>query len=347
MKNLLSWRSMLAVITLLAIVFMFGCEQASPVDNTGELTIALLTDQEGDNRAIGPVGDAPLDLVSFSVSGTGPSNQSLEKTTSDNQTITIGSLVLGEWVFTGTGYNGQGKAISQGATTAKITGNNNVVTITLASAVGFGSFLLECTWNPKQTSTDSVVSMRLLDSENIEVDSLTFNQNLALGSAALSGSNIPAGFYTALVTIKTGDELVAGFVETVRIIEGTESSAICVLDIGHVVDEASITIIDNTAAPVSGSIVVTPTSLTLGQSATLTFALDQGQDVALEDLFIQWYCDGVPLAGANAASYTINSLSGGAYRYDIVVSLPQTGSVGSAGIRIDVPVTPELVDPTT
>lgn len=331
------------LVCIMLILFTFGCRQDPAFPDTGELTIALLTEDTAAGRTIGPEGEAPLDLASFSVSGIGPGNQALEKTSSGNPTITIGSLCLGEWTFTGTGYNAMGKAISQGATSARITGNNNVVTITLESAVGNGSFSLECNWNPEQTRTDSVISMRLLDSDNNEVSNLNLTTDMATGKATLTGTDIPAGFYTAMVTIETDGELVGGFVETVRIIDGSTSSAVCDLDIGHVVDSAAITIIDNTAAPVSGNITVTPTGLVLGESATLTFTLDPDQEILLGDLSIQWYCDGVPIIGADSASYTIESLNGGAFRYDIVVGLPQTGSIGSAGIRLDVPVEPHLV----
>jgi hypothetical protein len=333
------------ILSCLLLAFCtFGCEQEISHHDTGELTIAFLSNEQSDNRSIEPDGESPLDLVAFSVSGIGPENQILEKTNSSNPTITIGSLKLGSWTFTGTGYNSMGKAISQGATNARITGNNNVVTIALESAVGSGSFSLSCNWDPEQTRTDSVVSMQLLDSDNNVIPQLNLSTDLVAGTAILSGTDIPSGYYTAMVTIETDGELVGGFVESVRIIDGTLSSAVCNLEIGHVADSATITIIDNTAAPVNGSIIATPMDLVVGESAILTFSLDEGQDIAIGDLSIQWYCDGVPIPGATGVSYTIDSLNGGAFRYDIVVGLPQTGSIGSAGIRLDVPVEPHLVN---
>ena len=106
-------------------------------------------------------------------------------------------------------------------------------------------------------------------------------------------------------------------------------------------NEVSLSITDNTAAPVRGNITV-PTSLVVGGQAELTFTLEPDQDVSIADLTMQWYCEGLIISGATSASYTIDSLKGGSYRYDIVVSLPESGSVGSAGVAVTVDVPMEI-----
>jgi hypothetical protein len=63
----------------------------------------------------------------------------------------------------------------------------------------------------------------------------------------------------------------------------------------------------------------------------------------MEDLTIQWYCDGVPIDGATQPVYSITEVLGGTYRYDVIASLPESGSVGSCGVEISVEVTPQQV----
>lgn len=333
------------IIATLVLITMVasGCVQEPSVTETGRLTITLLTDEMTTQRNIDPDGTQPLDMTSYTISGSGPLKQKLETITSSSKTVRIGDLILGNWNFIATGYNSLGKAIAQGAVEGHITGNDNVVTITLDDCVGEGSLDLTCTWNPEQTKTDSTISMELIDADGFQVPALTIERDFIEGMARLHGDGIPAGFYTAIVNLKTNGELVGGFVETVRIIDGTESRGQRELQIGRVVESVDISIIDNTAAPVGGTIVVSPSTLDSGMEATLSFFLDEGQDVAIEDLTMQWYCDGVAIANATSATYTTGMLQGGSCRYDIVVSLPLSGSVGSAGVLIEVPVTPHIL----
>lgn len=320
-----------------------GCVQEPSLTETGRLTITLLTDEMATQRNIDPEGSQPLDMTSYTISGSGPLGQILETITSSSKTVTIGDLNLGDWTFLATGYNSSGKAIAQGTVEGHITGNDNVVTIMLDDCVGEGSLDLACTWNPQQTKTDSTISMELIDAEGSQVPGLTIERDFIEGTARLHGEGIPSGFYTAIVNLKTNGELVGGFVETVRIIENTESSAQRVLQIGRVVESVNISIIDNTSAPVEGTIVVTPSPLESGMEATLAFLLDEGQNATIEDLTMQWYCDGVAIVHATSETYTTGILQGGSCRYDIVVSLPLSGSVGSAGVLIEIPVTPHIL----
>jgi hypothetical protein len=341
----MEWKriSPLVMIVAIALMVVAGCDQNTGVPHTGSLTIALQTDRSGMSRNIDPSGTDPLVISSFTLSGTGPENQTLGTVTTSDTTITLDNLLLGDWTFTATAYNTDGVALVQGTVNTHVTDTDHTVEISLEGTMGLGSFSLVCDWNVAQTSEFTTIDMKLIDGSGNEVAGLTTAEDYVNGSATLTGTNIPAGFYTAIATLKTKEELIGGFAESVRIIDGTLSSASRTIDIGHMVDGATITIVDNTTAPVEGTIAVTPATLAVGDPATLTYTLDAGQDVVMEDLTIQWYCDGVPIDGATQPVYSITEVLGGTYRYDVIASLPESGSVGSCGVEISVEVTPQQV----
>ncbi|MFA7225916.1 MAG: hypothetical protein WC207_06670, partial [Sphaerochaetaceae bacterium] len=57
----------------------------------------------------------------------------------------------------------------------------------------------------------------------------------------------------------------------------------------------------------------------------------------------QWYCEGVLIEGETSHILLIEAVQGGSERYDVVISHPTHGAIGSCGVLVKVPVTPTIV----
>jgi hypothetical protein len=79
-----------------------------------------------------------------------------------------------------------------------------------------------------------------------------------------AATDIPSGFYTLVATLSCGNEPVAGFIETVRIIENVESAATRPLTIGVVANDNRFSVIDKTGTPVEGTISIDPLEVSAG-----------------------------------------------------------------------------------
>lgn len=333
-----------AAVVLTVICLAAGCDEKSAA-RSGDLRIVFTREPAGP-RNIDPEGTAPLGITTYRVSGSGPNNAELEEIVTRENVITLESLTVGNWVFNATGFNGAEKAIASGSVVTHISGGDNEVRIDLNELVGTGTLSAAFTWNPQQTRMDSVLTARVIDSAGREVEGAAAACDFAAGEATLT-MDLPAGYYTLAVSLTTDATLVSGYIETVRIIDRTTSSANRTLVIGKAVDGVSVTIINQTVSPIGGTMTCNPMSPALAQTATLTFAPSLPDGVTVQDLSIQWYRDGEPIDGANALSYTIGSVEAGSCRYDIVIGLPASGSVGSAGALVSVPPVPSVVDPET
>lgn len=330
----------IALVTLLGFT---ACEQIGTEANSGRLHVSLVTDSETSERNIDPEGSEPLQLVRYSIQGNGPNTVQVGPLESDSQLFTIGNLTVGLWTFTAVGYNSADVPVAQGNVQTTIDADENYIEIKLDTMVGSGSFSLVCNWNPDYTATDSTVLMKLIDYSGNTVSGTTLEKQMDLGRATLAGTDIPAGYYTVSVQISSAGEILGGFVETVRIIDSTLTNAERTLELGKVIEAVEFTIIDNTAAPVDGTLSVSPVTPVAGSSATLSFSPDFGEDPTPSELSIQWYVNGTLIQGANDYTYTITSVPGGTTRYDVVVGLPESGSVGSKGIELHADVEPSIL----
>lgn len=332
---------LLVCVVLIIIGLGTACEQ----ENTGyaSLRIVLVTETEQVDRNIAPGGEEPLQLVKYSIQGVGPNNIQLDALESIEESFIIGNLTLGHWSFTAVGYNKNDIPVAQGNVETVIESDMNHIEIVLDSMVGSGSFSLTCNWDPAYTAPGSTIQMRLTDYAGNTVSETSMEHHMDEGQATLSGSGISAGYYTVSVQLTSAGETIGGFVETVRIIDSTLTQAERTLDLGKVLDSVGFTIVDNIAAPVDGTLTVSPSVVTAGSSATLSFSPYFGDNPVPSGLNMQWYVDGTLIPGATESTYEIGMVPGGTTRYDIVVSLPESGSVGSQGIELHAEVEPSII----
>lgn len=234
------------ILTLLLLVVV-GC-----VDNSlgGDVTLhlSLKAANRFRSRNIIPEGEDSLAIVSYKISGSGPDGSSFAETTVEKSEVKIESLMVGYWTFNATGYNGQGAPIATGETNLYLSKNSTTATIVLDQEVGSGSIAITYQWEAEQTNTGSVINFRLFDSANKEVAGITSAIDFEAGEATFSGT-VAAGFYTVMVSIESGGEVVGGLVESLRVIDQTLSQGLRTIEIGKLVDLGVITIVDGTIPP--------------------------------------------------------------------------------------------------
>jgi methionine-R-sulfoxide reductase len=184
--------------------------------------------------------------------------------------------------------------------------NPTTATIVLDQEVGSGSIAITYQWEAEQTNTGSVINFRLFDSANKEVAGITSAIDFEAGEATFSGT-VAAGFYTVMVSIESGGEVVGGLVESLRVIDQTLSQGLRTIEIGKLVDLGVITIVDGTIPPFDGEVTLSSSDYGLGDPLTLTLTAS----VELSPYSLQWYCEGVPLEGETNTTLVLDSLQGG------------------------------------
>jgi hypothetical protein len=311
---------------------------------TGSIRLQLSSSDRYQGRNIGPLGTNPLDIATYSISGTGPNGKTLAAVTTNHAILTISGLSIGNWTLYATAYNSVGKALVQGEVSTYVAASTNTVDMEMDEAVGNGTLQVSYLWNPDQTTENSEFIITIEDSlSNITPITLQ-DPDITSGDVNFT-TNLPAGFYTLRTILKTGADVISGNTETVRIIEGTESRGIIEMVIGGEVDEFTLTIIDNTLSPITGSIAVSPTTPTKGGSATLTYTPVLPAGIEMSDISFQWYFEGQIVSGATTNSLIVNPVLSGTHRYDVILTHAFQGSIGSKGVSLSVPSVVTVVSP--
>ncbi|MFA5468014.1 MAG: hypothetical protein WC224_03010 [Sphaerochaetaceae bacterium] len=325
------------LFVLLALLLTLGSCVDSTVGESVEVRLSLKPDGRFTTRNIGPQGTQPLEIKSYSIVANGPKGLNVQQAGLEESEVVISDLLVGNWTFRATGYNGDGKAIATGESSLYVSKKNHAVEIYLNEEVGTGTFALTYTWNSEQTSSDLQVVFTLFDFEGNAIEDI--DASITEGQAVFSKS-LAAGFYTIMISLKCDGEIISGQVESLRIIDGTPSEATRELEIGKIVDSGTLTILDGTIAPFEGEITVDNEEYGLGDQVTLIL----NSSLNLEDYTYKWYCEGLLLEGETNSTLTIDSAVGGATRYDVVIFHPDKGSIGSCGRLVVVEVEPSIVD---
>ncbi len=352
MKHITRLSTFLIVSTLI-IFSLIGCNQEAMPGQHGSVTFHLTPSDRLASRTILPEASlgTPLGIHTYTIVGTGPNNQKLNVTTATNaSSVKIDNLLVGNWEFIATAYNNDGKALARGTINVYIIQNTEPISFPLTEVVGNGNLSISFTWNTEQVNSGSTFNFTLIDESGNTVVaqpattppltvSSTHSMSEGTGSATYTG--LPAGFYQAVATISSDGVQIAGFSDSVRIINETTSSATVNLIIGKVIDDVTFTISDTTHEPIEGTITINPTTPTVGDSTTLTYSANLPDAVKESDLIYSWFIDGVKITSATTKTLTITALAG-TTRYDVVVGIDGAQSLGSASTSIEITPVPSI-----
>ena len=338
------------MVTVIILVCSLACEQEMQDRQTGTLTISLQNHEEFQQRNIAPDSGTDTTIASYTLEGTGPKEASFSDISSAEATVQLKNLLWGPWTITAVGYTAEGMAISQGTVATTITSSSNEATIILDSPVGSGSLDLICSWDETQIGNNASVTAELYTQGGTQVTQVSATGGSGF-PVTLNFSDIAAGFYTVMVKLYDAENLVAGFVDTVRIYDGITCTGEQTMNLDKL-SGIDLIIDDQTAMAITGAITMDVPAAgdpAEGTSFTLTYTPDNLDPEDISQVTYQWYADGIAITGEIASNLVIDSAAGGTTRYDVVATLANTEVIGNnhygaAGFLVTVPVEPYIVE---
>ena len=332
MKRVSAFFCVLAVLVLLV-----ACSE-----NPGTTTMRLVLSTESceGSRTLLPTDSTLLDVTRYTVSGIGPNGKTFTRS-SDNNSVEIEGLTIGEWTVTAKGLNREGTELVSGASTFRLTSTATPQTIILDTLIGTGSFSFSLDWSLCDVASPAMeVYLTGPDMKSDEVP-LDVTLNTQTKTATVS-ETLSAGSYKVRVLLKDGSQLVAGLVEAVRISNGTSTSGSHTFHFNELGPTTLMYFTDATGTPIRGSLSASgnPESFLDGLQYTYLFSFTDPDDVSTEGLSMDWYYDGNLVKSESSLTRSGSSLTqvvgNGVHRIDAVVYNKLLGSTGSAAYTFTV-----------
>lgn len=329
MKN----RTLLVLALSLLLTLATGCDN-SMESESATLRLNLASERFRTSRSLLPTQE-DLTIASVRITGSGPKGQNIDIQSAD-QSVEIGNLAIGTWNLHAVGSNSKGIQLVSGDVTTLLSKVTSEATLHLTQLVGAGELSIQLFWDPDQVATDVRLEAQLFDQTGSSVALTAGELSIAEGTARLQKA-LPAGSYYLKVQLFSQDVLVSGFGHALRILDTVTSDESMEMVIGDLSTEFTIMVVNNTMLPLEGTIGATPLDAVRDQEVTLTYSPSNLPfDVGIEDLQIDWYCEG-ELVSQGSAAYTSFPLPG-VHRYDVIVNHARLGSLGSASILVDMPI---------
>lgn len=313
---------------LLLVMILIFC---SCIQNPGTASLKLRINMKDDGRSIIPQGEeASLDVVKYLVEGTGPGGAKFNIESDDNL-ITIDGLVTGKWQIQATGLNNSGKELIKGTLDYELTGEPETAEMTLNSLIGSGTMEIEIDWEPESIKNPElkvfIEGGIYKEEQQIEVDT-----NIALGTASIKQS-LTSGSYLLRGQLFSGKICIAGFVEAIRISNGTITSGNVSLDYESYANEyGSLYINDCNGVPVTGRFTGIENEIPAKKTREVSFIPDIPFSESL-GLKMEWYYDGKLYSEPKELKAKGNSITidpdAGTHRIDAIVYNSLLGSTGS------------------
>ncbi len=309
------------LLLLSVVLLLFGCS----ADNQGRSTMQIrLQKQESTDRTIVP-DDTPLAVSRYVIEGTGPQEETFSVVSTDTKTEVTG-LLIGQWSVIAVGQNSQGMDLVRGSTTITLGSEGSEAVIELNQLSGTGELHIEFFWDHTRLN-DASLQLWLIDSQNAKRTLTPKINNTANGSVTYQES-LAAGSYTLQAQLKSGNSVVAGCVEVVRIVGArtTETAIELQLDKYSAVPH-SFSLIDHLGVPVTCTIGGISESMPAQKPATATLHTESGQN-----LNVVWYLDGEEIGEGTSCSFIPES---GTHRLDLIATGDRLASSGSASIAFN------------
>ncbi|MCI7805618.1 MAG: leucine-rich repeat domain-containing protein [Spirochaetales bacterium] len=304
-------------ITIIALLFsLIGCS----TDNaplTGSIKVSV---NDSTSRTI--TSDVSPEAVKYMVEGTAPDGSPVSFELSESTpSWTNAEAAPGNWSFTATAYNADGKAIGDGSSSATVVpGQGTSVTIEVNEYSGTGNL---------------TVNLTGLTSDRVRYTATIYNTTELVKSATFTEGKVtftlPNGFY-ALVLSCDNASINMPAAEAVRIMKDDNLSvSYSICDHGGV--EA---VISNGIKPCPEmSITLSSESINVGEEVTAAVSITPGTYNYV------WYVNDVMLESVNGNSVDITLEDEGGYKITCIAYDTETGVVWSQEATVNV-ITPRM-----
>lgn len=204
-------------------------------------------------------------------------------------------------------------------------GGQAAVSIAVRPLSGTGLLSLWLSWPADQVSAPAVTAS--LTALAGQPQALHFALDQAAGTADYHNAEINAGYYTLALQLTDGGTVVAGAVETVRIVRnGHTEGQFSFDDLNHPTGNIDIIVSPDMDEPLDVQIEGAATMVAYGESQSATAAVDNADGAELE---YAWYLNGGHV-GDGASVVLDSALALGSYRLDLVVFTADGSRSGSA-----------------
>ncbi len=319
------------LFVLIVVMLLVSCSE-----NPGTTTMKLVlsTKVEEGSRTLFPTDSTLIDVTKYTVSGVGPNGKTFTKNT-DNSSVEVEGLTIGEWTVTAKGMNREGTELVSGSSTFRLSSTPTPQTIVLDTLVGTGSFSLELDWHLCDVATprmDVFLTGPDMDSDEVPLD-VTLNTD---AKKATVTETLSSGSYKVRAILWDGTTQVAGLVEAVRISNGMTTEGTHIFHFNELGPTTLTYFNDATGTPLKGSLTVSgnPETYLDGLQYTFQFAFSDTNSVDTNGLSLEWYYDGNLVQVVDSLTTAGSSISKvvdhGVHRIDAVVYNKRIGSTGSA-----------------
>jgi len=301
------------VLALLATAAVVACDMphAEAPEESGSV---LVTIESGDSLgALTLLPDTSMEPEEYRITGNGPSGASFETWTSGGSSE-IQDLRLGEWQIETSAFNVDEEEIGYGnGTVAVENGQTAELNVVLRALTGIGSLSLSVVWPAEEVENGEIAAT--LASSDGHSESLAF-EPVVDGEASFFSDEIDAGYYTLILQLLEDDHVVAGAVDTVRIVQdGLTEGTFSFADLNHPTGDIDIIVVPDMDEPLEVAITGGTETLSYGESMTVSAEVENAGDSTLE---YTWYLNGAAV-GSEASLTVGDGLSPGSYRLDVVV----------------------------
>lgn len=311
----------LTMIGALAAVSLFLCLSCAEEPATATLKLELET-SDTTGRSIIPSG-VPLDVTKYIISGIGP-QESTFNIESNNASVSIEGLLIGNWKLTAVGQNRNGTDLIQGANSFQLTPVPTTATIVLDELLGKGTMRIHFSWD-----TSRIQSPRLeleLTTQGGDKKTVTPSTCDFSAGTAVYATEQPAGSYTLQARLYSNDTVVAGCAEAIRIVGNKVTEGSILLDLDKYPDSpGTLRLINRLGTPIDCTIK--GLNRELPALATTTATLEVPQSTNTDSLAVKWYLNGMEKGSGVSFTFTPQT---GEHRLDVVVQGPMLASAGSA-----------------
>lgn len=270
------------VIGFLIIISLSSCAQETGL---GTLRIQL---QNASQKTIG-VSAGIYSIVKYQLSGNGPGNSLLSLESSSSLVVREG-VQLGDWTFNAKAFNSDGKVVSSGTVSFKLSADSNLVNLVLYEEETTGQAKLTFTWNQELPKPRINLVLENLSTNTKIVKTLTPASNST--STSISLSDLNPGCYLVKTKLNNDSDFVSGCEEVLIIVSSNRTSGTIDLSEPENKNPSSedLSIINKNGSKIKGSIhLVSPTQ---NAGDPVSFALQLDNSYLPASYNIEWYLDG-------------------------------------------------------
>ena len=195
---------LLASIVIISLVFFTGCELLLE-SGEGSLVIQL----RSSSREVTWIPDISMDIVSYTISGTGPSDGDSFTVSDFTEDLFVqNNIAVGEWEIIIDGFNSNGdKIASTTINTIVRKRQTSVATATMRPLSGSGTLDISVSWTDSQMKlADPKVFITVRDASGEDLPVLSTPRELTIDEQSAIGSveNIAVGWYEVTVGLYEG-----------------------------------------------------------------------------------------------------------------------------------------------